>query len=500
MRRFLVPLVLLVLAACSQNPSPGDVPLATTGNRYFIENKDSIIANPERGFYDHGIDCDKDQDTSTPTKDPFKVETLRGYLLEKDNGVSLVMCLFYLREYRTTDIHPDTLTFFNLQAARVREAGLKMIVRFAYNDPNRCEPICQEYGDDALPAQVLKHIDQLKPVLQQNSDVIAVVQSGFVGAWGEGDDSKYFGEVKPENVLANPQARKDVVNRLLTAVPGNRMVQVRRPRWKMDFFNGNARVGHHNDCFLASDNDADTYTSNIVNEKNYLAIDTQSVAMGGETCGDPFPPRSNCYDDPIASKDGDALEELQKFHFTYLNRDWSTKVLSTWPSNCLKTIKQKLGYRFFLARFKSPVYVRSGDSFSVELSIYNRGWAAPINDRPVYLVMRNTKTGTEYRQQLTNAFKAELVNARKWQPSEGSILVTANVSTRLGSFTTIPAGEYHMFLWLPDPGWRLKSQMSKPSYAIRLVSSWGLSGVYYDIWREATGYNDLNNSISVGAP
>ena len=38
--------------------------------------------------------------------------------------------------------------------------------------------------DAALP-QMLKHIDQLKPLLQANEDVILSVQIGFIGVWGK---------------------------------------------------------------------------------------------------------------------------------------------------------------------------------------------------------------------------------------------------------------------------------------------------------------------------
>ena len=38
--------------------------------------------------------------------------------------------------------------------------------------------------DAALP-QMLKHIEQLKPLLQANEDVILSVQIGFIGVWGK---------------------------------------------------------------------------------------------------------------------------------------------------------------------------------------------------------------------------------------------------------------------------------------------------------------------------
>ena len=55
-----------------------------------------------------------------------------------------------------------------------------------------------------------------------------------------------------------------------------------------------ASTGHHNDCFLASDTDYGTYSSNNVEaEKSYLENDTKYTSIGGETCA-LNSPRSDC--------------------------------------------------------------------------------------------------------------------------------------------------------------------------------------------------------------
>ncbi len=122
------------------------------------------IANPERGLYHQKSECDRDA---------FNATTLAGY--RTNEQISLVMCIFYLAEFKNTPISATKLAWFDSQAATVRKAGLKMIVRFAYTK--------SETGDDAPASRVLGHIDQLAPHLRANSDVIDVVQSGFVGAY-----------------------------------------------------------------------------------------------------------------------------------------------------------------------------------------------------------------------------------------------------------------------------------------------------------------------------
>ena len=135
--------------------------------------------------------------------------------------------------------------------AAVRAVGIKVTMRFVYNDG---------FDPDAPKARVLEHIQQVKPLLAANADVIAAFQAGFIGAWGEWHSST--------NGLATPQNRKDILLAFLDAVPASRSVQIRTPMFKDEIFPGGAlgsaeaftgsaraRTGHHNDCFLASVDD-----------------------------------------------------------------------------------------------------------------------------------------------------------------------------------------------------------------------------------------------------
>ena len=205
--------------------------------------------------------------------------------------------MFYLPKSPNIDAQ---VTELNAQAARLRAAGMKMVLRFAYTRSTA--------GDDASPALVQQHLTRLTAVLQSNSDVIAVMESGFVGAWGEGYYSQNFGD--RGNVSAADWAnRKAVVGKLLSILPAGRKVLVRTPRMKWQMYGATpatsadvtaardvARVGHHNDCFLSNEFDSGTYTPGQKDaEYAYLAQDTRYVPMGGETCGkEPGSTRAEC--------------------------------------------------------------------------------------------------------------------------------------------------------------------------------------------------------------
>ena len=111
----------------------------------------------------------------------------------------------------------------------MRTAGLKAISRFAYNFPQGGSYPYQD--PDATRQQVLAHIAQLEPVLRKNADVIAYLEIGFVGAWGEWHSSTNK-LVDPEPNSKINDASRAIVNCLLEALPQERMVAMRYPRYK----------------------------------------------------------------------------------------------------------------------------------------------------------------------------------------------------------------------------------------------------------------------------
>jgi hypothetical protein len=432
------------------------------------EGSSEVIANPERGFYDHDGDCDKE---------PFILETLREYR-EKDK-VSLVLCIFYLAEFKASPISQEQLDWLQQQADTVRDAGLKMIVRFAYTT--------SEAGDDAPVDQVEAHLVQLAPYIRSNADVIAVVQSGFVGAWGEGYYTQNFGN--EGNVSDEDwEARERVVEKLLSILPVSRKVQMRTLLMKKKMY-GNApttaadvtagrekaRVGYHNDCFLGGATDQGTYEQDITlpdseesdetkEEYKYLAADTTYVPMGGETCE--YTPRSECIP---------ALKELDAFHYSYVNRDYLPDVLNRWiAGGCMAEVDRRLGYRFALVSVTSATTVTRGTNMAFQMTIQNHGWSSAINHRSVWLVLRDTTTGAVHKLLLTST--------RNWNAGSTHTLRHHNLTIP----STIPVGTYELLLSLPDP---TPSLANRPEYAIQLANA--------QVWEPSTGFNRLLRTVKV---
>ncbi|CAN5858992.1 hypothetical protein BH11PSE12_BH11PSE12_34140 [soil metagenome] len=435
-------------------PTPAPSPSPTSNVSYSATT--AQFANPERGFLHQQSECNSGA---------YNLSTLKSY--RTNDQASLVLCVFYLRDFKNSAISQSVLDFWQSQMDTVRAAGLKVVVRFGYTTSTA--------GDDAPLSRVLSHLDQLAPYFAKNSDVIQSVEAGFVGAWGEWGFSQNFGT---NSLTAQNMAdRKTVAEKLLQVVPAKLMVLLRTPKIKTSMYgttaltdseayNGTpkARLGHHNDCLLASATDMGTYSNTAV-DYPYLAAETKYVQMGGETC-QLAQPRSDC---PTA------LAELGKFHWTYLNADYNTTVLNSWKSQgCYEQVKQKLGYRFALQSGTYSTSAKPGGSFSVKFTLQNQGWASPTNARKVELVLRNTTSGALHRLSLTT-------DPRLWMTGQ---TVTVNQTVTLPA--AIANGNYAVFLNFPDSATTLAT---RAEYSIQLANA--------NMWEASTGFNNLNHVVAV---
>jgi hypothetical protein len=441
----------------------------------------TLFPNPERGFYEP-------TETHSDHYTPLNRATLKCY--RENEGTTLIHRMFYLENFVDSPITEAYTTAMTADFETVRQAGLKMIVRFAYADtphfaPGTYWPPIPPYGD-STKEWILTHTEQLSPVLQANSDVIAAMQVGFIGLWGEWyytdhlvQDPWHPERVTPQDYISRGQ----VLTATLAALPITRMVQLRTPRYKQNIFNrwspitrnegyddsNIARTGHHNDCFLASDDDYGTYVSPTV-DYPYLASETMYLPMGGETCN-PNPPRSKCQK---------ALDELGLFHWSYMNIDYHPDVLASWRESCFITVGQKLGYRFALSQTTFPDQVSPGADLEFKMQIENEGYAAPFNPRPMELILRQTDApaGSTYTFKLSD--DERLDGPRGWLPGEIHI-----ISSTISVPITLPVGKYEVLLNLPDP---VPSLRYKPEYAVRLVGA---------DWEPSTGYNSLDRTLIV---
>lgn len=495
----------LFIMSCSKMGIAIKNPADTTSTASYTESTQDIV-NPERGFFQYA-------EIHASNYVPLSQSVLAGYRNSQSIvgatytvSCSLVYVEYVLDSFVSSPISADFLSKFDQDCAAARGAGVKLIPRFIYTNTTHAgncsdQTTCPPYGD-APKSVILNHIAQLASHLKSNEDVIAVMQLGFIGIYGENYYTDYFGDASSNGqgklLDQNWQDRIDVLKALLVALPSDRMVQVRIPQLKERYVYGisanvnsppmtdaeaftetdKARIGFHNDCFLASANDEGTYFdygNSSTSEadattplRNYESFDTKYVAVGGETCSDAYTPQNEC--EPT----GIAKSEFAKFHYSFLNAVYNLDLNNNWVSGgCMDSIKQKLGYRFVLRKATLPVSVNAGGSISINLTIDNIGYASPYNPRPVQLILRNQASAKVFVVTLNT-------DIRKWYTG------STNLQQTLAMPPGIIAGNYDMLLNMPDNAATLNTN---PNFSIQLANN--------DTWESTTGYNKLKGTLTV---
>ncbi len=418
----------------------------------YVES-DEAFPNPERGFY---TPVSYNSASSRPLSSSG-VETQR--LANK----TIFYTAYYPKDYMEGDISEDFLNLMRQNMQTLRDGGAKCVLRFAYSDSESERPW------DPKPEIVQRHIQNIKPVLQEYGDVILVFQAGFVGVWGEW----YY----TENFVSNPSTpekhalRKQVTDAMLDALPADRQIALRTPMFARMMYadsytdtltietahNGTprSRISAFNDCFGASSNDTGTFSGQET--RDFWKADTRYVFMGGETCG--LSAFCNCQV---------TLKDMEDYHWTYINSQYNLEVISRWrQQGCMPEIERRLGYRLSITDTYRDAEIIPGNDARIVLKLKNSGFSAPINPRAVELVLvdgNGKKTVYEQKD----------VDPRYWFAGE---------TVTLDRIIKIPAdasGECTLYLNLPDPKPTLHDN---PRFSIRLANE--------DVWDEETGFNKV---------
>jgi hypothetical protein len=408
------------------------------------------FANPERGFYHYMVLNKIDQ--LRPLED-----------LRYNQYITLVYGKIEANEFRDKELSKQFLHDIEWGFHRIRQAGLKAIICVSYSD---------KIGDpDASLDTILHHLDQLKPLLHENADVIYLAKAGFIGPWGEWHNW----QAGPDTLTS----RRLILDRLLETLPKDRMLVLRTPKYKLDLFDGKtltekeafsgspiSRIGFHNDCFLSGDDDIGTYTP----EKprwawiEYIGSETRFTPFGGETCK--LHSIGQC---------ANALDEMRDLHCSWLNWDYLPEVRDRWKkSGCLDEIERRLGYRFVLRSVSISDFLMSDDQlqYNIQIRLENTGFASPFNPRPVELVLRSEKK--VYIQALDQ-------DPRFWLPGKPIVIkTTINIPDEFLGKTCC------LELRLSDPASSLRND---PHYAIRLANT--------GVWNEETGSNVLIRQMNI---
>jgi hypothetical protein len=459
------PLATHLLAGDAIGPPPGP-PGPTQTQTYTVDSTTDFV-NPERGWYLEHYAGQTWGSRGHPTPVSYHQSVTR-----------LAMRYVRLDDYRFSAIPQGLLDDLAAEMATWRNTSVKCVLRFAYN---------RSRTDDAPFSRVIEHIGQLAPLWAEYQDVIAVLQAGFIGQWGEWHTSS-------NNLISGSDSnglyRNQIWDALMSNTPASMMVENRYP-WiiasrygrynpltEAERFTGTARArsARHNDSWVANQHMGGTYAGwdppfvgEPEAERAYDAAILPYLSHGGETSDVGSLDQWN--DGPYS------IDQKVLLHLDYLNSEFYKAILEKWHSSGhLAEISRRLGYRIALTSVTAPTTVTPGAPMSLTVSWRNDGFGKVFNPRPVDVVF--TGSGGPFTARAT-------ADARR-------ILPLAGEAKQSVLSATVPAGlqagqSYALALKLPDPSTNLEGN---PNHAIRFANGGG-------VWEGLTGLNTLGLSVTV---
>lgn len=375
-----------------------------------------------------------------------------------------------------------------------RNNGCMIALRFRYDALGTDNPEPETFD------MVLRHISQIKEngLLEDYKDIIAFVESGFVGKWGEQHGGKY----------TSTEYKAMLLETLLDCVPSPIPVTVRTPDifaklvgitraeladYIPDEGSEAFRVGMYDDGYMGSSSDLGTY-SDRAKETEWLGNQTVCTYFGGEFSGNlDYAKQFDTY------LPENAIPEMYNTHLSYINANIFQlyKDYTFSAENDIKEVKYQpfsdtvslektfdhsayygqtvydfmrdhLGYRFVLRNSQLSDSAAQGGELKLDFKVENTGFANPIPHVSAELILE--KNGSFMRVPVD-------IDANNWR---SCTVASENLTAKLPD--SLPIGEWNVYLKL-SMGENTVTQTALRS--IRFAND--------DVWNAALGANFLGS-------
>lgn len=289
-----------------------------------------------------------------------------------------------------TDYDLDETFFSSLRQTfeNGRKNGCMMAVRFRYDELGNDDP------EPASFEKVLDHVRQIKKsrIFDDYEDILAFVESGFAGKWGEQHGGKY----------TSVEYKAQLLDAMLDCVPKSVPVTVRTAdifaKWAgierkelgsyySEEGSDAARVGMFNDGYMGSDSDLGTFADRK-NETDWMSHQMLNAYYGGEFSGNiDF---AKQFDNYLPEN---AIPEMYKTHLSYINGNifslykdyefgekYDPKLCDNsayYGQTVFKFIRDHLGYRFVLRESRLSSEVKRGEVLKLRFRAENTGFSNP---------------------------------------------------------------------------------------------------------------------------
>lgn len=341
-----------------------------------------------------------------------------------------------------------------------RNNGCMVALRLRYDAEGADNPEPETFE------QVLHHVQQLKNngLLEEYKDILAFVESGLVGKWGEQHGGKY----------TSVDYKVKVLEAMLDCVPSPIPVTVRTPdifaKWvgieRKDLADYQpepeseaARVGLYNDGYMGSDSDLGTYANRDI-ETVWLGNQTVNSYFGGEFSGnlewakkyDTYLPENaipemynthlsyiNCnifqlYKDYTFSQDNDISDVIYQPFDSNVDLEKSFDHSAYYGQTVFQFIRDHIGYRFVLRKSELSENIKQGGQLDIHLKVENTGFANPIPDVNAELLIE--QNGNFMRTGIN-------IDPNEWR---SCTVANETISAKLPD--SLPAGQWNAYLKL----------------------------------------------------
>ena len=434
---------------------------AEEASSYFQESLEELN-NPERGFYEPiGYEMKVSGNQILDLK--YNLIHLRVGIGAFSKAVNGKEDLLFTQ---------DMLDALDGTLKNVKKNGGSVIIRFAYDDFDGTKNL--EPSMDMM----LMHINQLESVFEQNKDVIAYVELGLFGPWGEMHSSEMC---TTDNVSV-------ALDAMLKAVPEDITIGVRTPAYyaawakveRKNLHNDITqkgtdayRVGLYNDGYLGSESDLGTFSNREI-ETTWLSNQARHTFYGGEVVA------NRAEGEPLNTV-AYMSEEAFKTHTTYLNLYWNDSVIDSWKEEIYQGedvryqgqtgytyVVNHLGYRYVLRQCQTDSQVRQGESFQLDMKVENVGFANIINAKKVSVILE----GNDKTYEIITDIDVRNWNSKEFTEIKKSIVLPDDIAT----------GEYKVYFRISKYG----DYTSDNNYQCIQFANEG-------IWKESIGANQIGS-------
>jgi len=312
--------------------------------------------------------------------------------------------------------------------------------------------------------KALQHQQAIGEIFAKYPDVIASVECGVFGPWGEMHSTDFRTEA---NV-------KKVVSKWLEVLPDSIPISVRQPEfyswWSgvpIDKIDSDVttpeqaayRVGVYNDGYLGSYDDRGTFRDRE-REVAWLSNQAKHTLYGGEIVlfeeDDDHP--TNVQPTGLYME-----QEAFKTHTSYLNVGWNDEIIAKMKKTKFKGnnslynngsltefnyVQNHLGYRYVVRNVSLTRETSKYENFALEAGIENVGFANLVKEKKAYLILKSTDGNFEKTYDLGALDPSLGESASNVDPRNWDSTATTSVKVNVDIPDDFAEGKYEVYIKL----------------------------------------------------